>query len=62
MKTYRVRLHELVWQYTVCTVEAENEEEVSEMINSGEYEVEWTDFDTVDQTDIESIKEIDDEN
>lgn len=58
MKTYRVKVHELVWQDSEYTIEAENEEQIPEMINSGDYTLEWTDFDCIDDFDIKSIEEI----
>ena len=51
-------MHELVWQDSEYTIEAENEEQIPEMINSGDYTLEWTDFDCIDDFDIKSIEEI----
>ena len=55
---YRVKTHELCWYNCYYTVEANSEEEARDLIESGEGNMEYNDFDVVDQVDIESIEEI----
>ena len=55
---YRVKTHELCWYNCCYTVEADSEEEARDLIEYGEGDIEYSDFDTVDQVDIESIEEI----
>ena len=55
---YRVKTHELCWYNCCYTVEADSEEEARDLIESGEGNIEYSDFDVIDQVDIESIEEI----
>lgn len=53
---YRITTHELCWYYCYYTVEADSEEEAQELVESGFGDFEYSDYDTTDQVDIESIK------
>jgi len=53
---YRVRTHELYWYNCCYTVEADSEEEAQELVESGYGNLEYSDYDTTDQVDIESIE------
>ena len=55
---YRVRTHELCWYNYCYYVEADSEEEINELIESGEGDLDYSDYDTTDQIDIESIEEV----
>lgn len=55
---YRINTHELCWYNCCYTVEADSKEEAIDLIEYGEGNIEYSDFDTVDQVDIESIEEI----
>ena len=55
---YRVRTHELCWYNYCYTVEADSEEEARELVESGNADLEYSDYDTTDQIDIESVEEI----
>ena len=55
---YRVRTHELCWYNCCYTVEADSEEEARELVESGDADLEYSDYDTTDQIDIESVEEI----
>ena len=56
---YRVRTHELCWYNYCYTVEADSEEEARELVESGDVDdLEYSDYDTTDQIDIESVEEI----
>jgi len=56
---YRVRTHELCWYNCCYTVEADSEEEARELVESGDVDdLEYSDYDTTDQIDIESVEEI----
>lgn len=55
---YRVRTHELCWYNCYYTVEADSEEDAIELIESGFGDLEYSDYDTTDQVDFESIEEI----
>lgn len=55
---YRVRTHELCWYNCYYTVEADSKEEAQELVESGEGNLEYSDYDTTDQVDtIEIIEE-----
>ena len=53
---YRIRTHELCWYNCYYTVEANSKEEAQELVESGEGNLEYSDYDTTDQVDIESIE------
>jgi hypothetical protein len=55
---YKVRTHELCWYEYCYIVEADSKEEVKDLIESGEGNIIYSDYDTTDQVDIESIEEI----
>ena len=55
---YKVRTHELCWYNCCYYVEADSEEEINELIESGEGDLDYSDYDTTDQIDIESIEEV----
>lgn len=55
---YRIKTHELCWYNCYYTVEADSEEEARDLIEYGEGNMEYSDFDSIDQIDIESIEEI----
>lgn len=55
---YRVRTHELCWYNYCYTVEADSEEEARELVESGDADLEYSDYDTTDQIDIKSVEEI----
>jgi hypothetical protein len=55
---YKVRTHELCWYNCCYIVEADSEEEVRDLVESGEGNIIYSDYDTTDQVDIESIEEI----
>lgn len=53
---YSIRTHELCWYNCYYTVEADSKEEAQELVESGEGNLEYSDYDTTDQVDIESIE------
>ena len=55
---YSVKTHELQWYNCYYTVEADSEEEARELVESGEANLEYSDYDTTDQIDFESIETI----
>lgn len=55
---YRIKTHELCWYNCCYTVEADSEEEARELVESGEGDLEYSDYDTTDQVDVESIETI----
>ena len=55
---YRVNTRELCWYNCCYTVEADSKEEARYLIEYVLDDIEYSDFDTVDQVDIESIEEI----
>ena len=55
---YRIRTHELQWYDCYYTVEADSEEEARDLVESGDAYLEYSDYDTTDKVDIESIEEI----
>lgn len=55
---YRIKTHELCWYNCYYTVEANSEEEARELVESGDADMEYSDYDTTDQIDIESVEEI----
>ena len=55
---YKVRTHELCWYNCCYTVEADSEEEAIDLVKSGEGDTEYSDYDGIDQVDIESIEEV----
>ena len=55
---YRVRTHELCWYNCYYIIEADSEEDAIELIESGFGDLEYSDYDTTDQIDFESIEEI----
>ena len=59
MARYRIKTHDLCWYWSTYEVEAESEEQAQELIHMGEGFVD-SDFDCVDQIDIDQIEEIDD--
>ena len=57
--TYKVHCHELVWMNTIYEVETDSLEDIEDIILSGEANEIQSDFDCLDQCDIESITLID---
>lgn len=57
--TYKVCCHELVWMNTIYEVEADSPEDIEDIILSGDANAIQSDFDTLDQCDIESVILID---
>ena len=55
---YIVKTHELQWYNCRYTVEADSEEEVQELVESGFAEENDSYYDTTDQIDFESIETI----
>jgi len=57
---YKVKTHELCWYNCCYIVEADSEEEARDLIESGDCNnnIEYCDYDTTDQVNIESIEEI----
>lgn len=55
---YSVKTHELQWYNCYYTVEADSEEEARELVESGEANLEYSDYDTTDQIDFESIETV----
>ena len=56
---YRIKTHELCWYNSCYIVEADSEEEVRDLIECGDYDsIEYSDYATTDQVDIESIEEV----
>ncbi len=55
---YRINTHELCWYNCCYTVEADSEEEARELVESGDGDLEYSDYDTTDQIDVESVEEI----
>ena len=55
---YRIRTHELCWYNCYYTVEADSEEEARELVESGDADLEYSDYDTADQVDVESIETV----
>ncbi len=55
---YIVKTHELQWYDCRYTVEADSKEEAEDLIECGEGSMEYTDYDTTEQIDIESIEEV----
>ena len=55
---YRIKTHELCWYNCCYTVEADSEEEARDIVECGEGDIEYSDYDTTDQVDIESIEEL----
>jgi hypothetical protein len=55
---YRVKTHELCWYNCCYIVEADSKEEVRDLVESGEGNIVYSDYDTTDKVDIESIEEI----
>lgn len=55
---YRIKTHELCWYNCCYTVEADSEEEARDSIESGEGDIEYSDYDITEQVDIESIEEL----
>lgn len=55
---YRIRTHELQWYDCYYTVEADSEEDAKDLIKCGEGDIEYSDYDTTDQVDIELIEEL----
>ena len=53
---YTVGTHELCWYNCYYTVEADSEEEAKKLIESGEGDLEYNDYNTTEQIDFESIK------
>ena len=54
---YKVRTHELQWYNCYYTVEADSEEEARDLIETGDGNLDDSNYDTTDQIDIESIEE-----
>lgn len=54
---YKVRTHELQWYNCYYTVEADSKEEVRDLIESGDVDLDSSDYDYTDQIDIESVEE-----
>lgn len=55
---YRVKTHELCWYDCSYIVKADSEEEARDIIECGEGDTEYSDYDTTDRIDIVFIKEI----
>ena len=55
---YRIKTHELCWYDCCYLVEADSEMEARDLIESGEGNIEYSDYDTTTQVDIESVEEI----
>lgn len=53
---YKVNVHELLWYNTIYTVEADNEEEAKDLIESGDANIYHTTYDTTEQMDFESFE------
>lgn len=52
---YTVRTYELCWYSCYYTVEADSEEEAKELVESGEADLEYSDWDATEKIDFESI-------
>lgn len=55
---YLVKTHCLEWHYLGYIIEAESEEEARELLETGEGDLEYDDYDCTDHSEIISIKEI----
>jgi len=55
---YRIKTHELCWYDCCYMVEADSEEEAKDLVECGEANIEYSDYDVTDHIDIVSIKEI----
>lgn len=55
---YRIKTHELCWYNCCYTVEADSKEEAEDLVECGEGDIEYSNYDFTDQIDIESIEEI----
>jgi hypothetical protein len=55
---YRIKTHELCWYDCCYLVEADSKMEARDLIESGEGNIEYSDYDTTTQVDIESVEEI----
>lgn len=55
---YRIITHELCWYNCCYIVEADSEEEARDLIESGEGDMVYDDYDVTDQVNFESIEEI----
>ena len=55
---YLVKTHCLEWHYLGYIVEADSEEEARELLETGEGDLEYDDYDCTDHSEIISIKEI----
>ena len=53
---YSIKTHELLWYNCYYTVEADSKEEAIELVESGCGNLDYSDYDTTDQVDIESIE------
>lgn len=55
---YKVRTHELQWHNCYYTVEADSEEEARDLIETGDGNLDDSNYDTTDQIDFESIEPV----
>lgn len=56
---YRVKCHELVWMNSIYEIEADSPDDIEDIILSGEADEVYSDYDCIDQCDIETITLID---
>ena len=54
---YSVKTHELQWYDCCYVVEADSVEEARNLIESGEGDIQYSDYDTSDQIDIQSVED-----
>lgn len=55
---YLIKTYELQWYNSCYTVEADSEEEARDLVESGDADLEYSDYDTTDQIDFKSIETI----